>query len=317
MERIKLSQLEAFYWVATLGSFQAAAAQLRTTQPGISARIKLLEGTLGVQLFDRAARNARLTPKGRALVEQASRMLSLADQVRRDIGEPRAHSGMIRLGAADTVALTWLPRFLSRVRELYPKLDVEIQIDLTVNLARQLGAREIDLAFLAAPVAQADYVQVALCSFPLYWAAGAGYVRESGRLSPHELAEYPVITHTRGSHQWTTVLKWFRDAGAEPRRVSTSSSLASIIRLSAARLGISVQTPAVIARELALGELVLLPTTVALPQLDFFAVFPRSASSGAAQALTELAVTESAPARKPGGRIRKKVSKKITSYNWT
>jgi DNA-binding transcriptional LysR family regulator len=308
VERIKLSHLEAFYWVATLGSFQGAAAQLRTTQPGISARIKLLEGTLGVQLFDRAGRNARLTPKGRALVDYASRMLALAEELRHDIGDRDSHAGRMRLGVADTIALTWLPRFLARVQQAYPKLEVEVRIDLTVNLARSLSARDIDLAFVAAPVPEADSEQMPLCSFPLHWAAAAGLVKKAGRLTPRDLAQYPVITHTRGSHQWETVFKWFRDGGAEPRRVSTSSSLASIIRLTAAGVGVSVQTPSVIARELAIGELVLLPTSVPFPKLEFLAAFPRSAKAGAARALCELAAAEAR---------RKSVSKKISSYNWT
>jgi DNA-binding transcriptional LysR family regulator len=309
MERVKLSQLEAFYWVAALGSFQAAAAQLRTTQPGISARIKLLESTLGVPLFDRAARNARLTAKGHSLVDYASRMLKLAEDLRTEIGDQQTHAGRLRLGVADTVALTWLPRFLSRVRVQYPKLDIEVRIDLTVHLLKQLGAREVDLAFVAAEVPQAEYEQVPLCSYPMHWAAGAGLVRKKGRLSPRDLAQYPVITHTRGSHQWQTVMQWFREGGAEPRHVSTSSSLASIVRLTAAHLGISVQTPAVIGRELALGELVLLPTSAPLPTLEFFAAFPRSSPSAAARSLTEIAVAEA--------RSKKSLSKKITSYNWT
>jgi DNA-binding transcriptional LysR family regulator len=216
---------------------------------------------------------------------------------------------------ADTIALTWLPRFLSRVRVLYPKLDIEVRIDLTVHLLRQLGARDIDLAFVATAVPQAEYEQVPLCSYPMHWAAAAGLVRKKGRLSQRELAQYPVITHTRGSHQWETVLQWFREGGAEPRHVSTSSSLASIVRLTAAHLGISVQTPAVIARELALGELVLL-RTAPLPKLEFFAAFPRSSPSGAARSLTEVAVEE-AKARKQEAKSKKSVSKKITSYNWT
>jgi DNA-binding transcriptional LysR family regulator len=317
MERIKLSHLEAFYWVATLGSFQAAAAQLRTTQPGISARIKLLEGMLGVELFDRSGRSARPTPKGRALVDYASRMLALAEELRHDIGEADAHAGRVRLGAADTIALTWLPHFMSRVHKLYPKLEVELRIDMTNHLVRALSTREIDLAFIAAPVPEADYVQVPLCTLPLYWAAGAGLITKRRKLAPRDLVQYPLITHTRGSHQWERVFQWFRENGAEPKRVSTSSSLASIIRLTAARVGLSVQTPSVIARELALGELVLLPTTVAFPQMEFLAAYPRSANSAIARSLSELAAAEAAGAA--GGREtrRKNVSKRITSYNWT
>jgi len=292
MEKIKLSQLEAFYWVAKLGSFQNAASHLRTTQPGISARIKLLEAVLGVTLLDRTARNARLTAKGRALADYAERMLALARELRHDIGDRQALGGRVRLGVADTVALTWLPRFLSRVHALYPKLEIELEIELTIHLMRRLGAREIDLAFLAAPVSEVDYVQVPLCSYPLHWTAGSGFPLPAGALSPAQLAGFTVITHTRGSHQHETVLKWFHAAGAEPRRVSTSSSLASVIRLTAAGLGVSLQTPAVIARETAAGELVPVPTTVPVPDLHFYSAHHRSGAQDAARALSDLALAE-------------------------
>src|SRR5689334_12425765 len=120
MERLTLIQLETFYWVARLGGFQAAADRLNTTQPGVSTRIRHLEQTLGVPLFDRSGRSARLTPRGRDLVEYAQRMLGLADSIRQHIGDSSALVGRIRLGVADTAALTWLPDMLARGRAAFP-----------------------------------------------------------------------------------------------------------------------------------------------------------------------------------------------------
>jgi DNA-binding transcriptional LysR family regulator len=219
-------------------------------------------------------------------------MLALAREMRHDIGDRQTLTGRIRLGAADTVALTWLPRFLSRVDALYPKLEIELEIDLTIHLMRRLAAREIDLAFIAAPVSESDYIQAPLCSYPLHWTAGSEFPLRAGPLTPAQLAGFTVITHTRGSHQHETVLKWFHAAGAEPRRMSTSSSLASIIRLTAAGLGISLQTPAVIARECAAGELLIIPTTVPVPDLHFYSAHRRSGAPDAARALSELAAAE-------------------------
>ena len=54
-----LAQIEAFYWIARLGGFRAAAARFNLTQPTISLRIRGLEQALGLKLFERpAARRA-------------------------------------------------------------------------------------------------------------------------------------------------------------------------------------------------------------------------------------------------------------------
>lgn len=61
---IDFRNLEAFVSVATTGKFNLAAEILNTTQPAISARIALLENTLGARLFDRRPRRAELTVAG-------------------------------------------------------------------------------------------------------------------------------------------------------------------------------------------------------------------------------------------------------------
>ena len=74
---MRLEQIEAFFWVARLGSFHAAARHLRLAQPSVSARMRELERHLGAPLFDRTGRAARLTPKGRELLGYAQQILSL------------------------------------------------------------------------------------------------------------------------------------------------------------------------------------------------------------------------------------------------
>jgi DNA-binding transcriptional LysR family regulator len=62
---MNLRQVETFYWAAKLGSFSAAAERMNATQSTVSMRIQEIERDLGVALFDRVQRTARLTPKGR------------------------------------------------------------------------------------------------------------------------------------------------------------------------------------------------------------------------------------------------------------
>jgi DNA-binding transcriptional LysR family regulator len=289
VEQLNLVQVETFYWVAKLGSFQAAADRLHTTQPGVSTRIRQLEQTLGVELFDRSGRSARLTPKGRELVDYAQRLLGLADSIRLRIGDPSALAGRIRLGVADTAALTWLPELLARGRAAFPNLDVELEVNLTLNLLTQLGERQIDLAIVAGPVADPELTVVPLCRYVQRWVAAPRIIPDTLPLTPAQLAELPIITHTRGSHQHQMILRWFRKHDAEPRRISTCTSLATIVRLTVAGLGASIQTDTVIRREHDAGEIVPIATTTPVQPLEFSAVFPSAEGSIASRMLAELA----------------------------
>jgi LysR family transcriptional regulator, transcriptional activator of the allD operon len=69
--RIDLGALHTFVVVARLHSFSAAADFLSKTTSAISYRIKTLEDSVGVALFERSTRSVQLTPPGVFLLERA------------------------------------------------------------------------------------------------------------------------------------------------------------------------------------------------------------------------------------------------------
>ena len=98
MEMPTLRQLEYLVAVAEQGTFGAAAESVHVSQPAMSSQIAELEQKLGVTLFERDRRGARVTPEGEAIVTAARRVLDEAAQLvqlasdrrcRREIG--RAH----------------------------------------------------------------------------------------------------------------------------------------------------------------------------------------------------------------------------------
>jgi DNA-binding transcriptional LysR family regulator len=286
---MNFKQLETFYWVCRLGNFQAAADRVNATQPGVSSRIGDLEQALGVQLFDRSGRSARLTVRGRELLGYATRMLELSDEIRRRIGNRSAIAGLIRIGVADTIALTWLPELLTELARCFPELGVELEVDLSVNLLNLLREHKIDIAFLVGPVPGPDLTSEVLWRIPLRWMAHPSIDLPTGPVGAAELAPLPIISHTRGSHHHLMIERWFREQGESPERISSCNSLATIIRLVTARLGVSVLAPRTVERELAEGQLRVLHTMVPLPPNDFVAAYPQRALEPAAPEVALLA----------------------------
>lgn len=289
MERFSLKQIETFYCVARSGSFQSAAAQLNTTQPAISSRIRELEAMLGVQLFDRSGRHARLTARGRELVSYAQRMLALAADIRERIGKSEALIAVVRLGIVDTIALTWLPELLARLAERFPGVAVELEIDLSVNLLRLLSERHIDIAFLVGPVPGPHYTSEPLARVELAWMAGASLPLPPAPLSAAQLASVPIITHSRGSHQHVMIQQWFRGQGAEPRRLSFCSSLATIIQLTISGFGLSVLPVHAMTKQITAGELRIVDAGAPLPPNDFVTAYPVDARDAPVRLIAEMA----------------------------
>lgn len=73
--------------IATQGGFAAAARSLDLVPSALSYRVRQLEETLDVLLFDRRSRNAKLTPAGAELLREGRRMLAdvaaIAERVKR------------------------------------------------------------------------------------------------------------------------------------------------------------------------------------------------------------------------------------------
>ncbi len=75
-----LDAVRTFVAAADAGQFQHAAADLSITQQAVSKRVAALEKDLGVRLFTRSARGARLTIDGQAFLPHARDLLQAEER---------------------------------------------------------------------------------------------------------------------------------------------------------------------------------------------------------------------------------------------
>src|ERR1700754_5143663 len=185
--------IETFMWVATLGSFRGAAQRLNTTQPAISQRIAQLEREVGVRLLQRDRRMVLPTPSGRQMMVYAEKLIKLRSEMLTVIGDRSAMRGVMRLGVAETIVHTWLPRLVKSVNELYPNLSLEIEVDITPNLTARLLAQEIELAFVVGPLSASGVHNRVLADYPIGFLANPSLGIGSGPGTRAELARVPII----------------------------------------------------------------------------------------------------------------------------
>lgn len=284
-----LKQLETFYWVCRLQGFAAAAEHLHSTQSAVSMRIQDLEASLGVPLFDRSQRSARLTAKGQELIKYAEQLMTVATDIRHRIGDPRVLSGTVRLGVTELVAVTWLPKLVTAINENYPGIVLELDVDLTLNQLQKLQNGDLDVTLLPGPIAEPGLANAPLGTVEFAWMASPKLGVPRKKLTPRDLHAWPLLTLTRSSNLHKLLGAWFEESGATARRVDVCNSIGVLGALTMAGLGVSFLPLEHFGREVAGGRLQVLDLAPRLPDLEYFAVFEKRQIQPLSQAIAQLA----------------------------
>ncbi|UZF95776.1 LysR family transcriptional regulator [Bosea sp. NBC_00550] len=235
--RYTFGQAEAFYWVARLGGFRAAATHLNLAQPTVSLRVKELERILGGELFDRALYRPVPTTLGSAIYADVERMLAHADQVQRRSKDALPGRGLLRIGAADSFAALILPDLLAALAARHAALQVDVTVDFSTRLEQLLLDRSIDIAFLSQPRAHEGITIVPLWLIDLVWVIGKDLPFDGDVATPENLVDLPIFTNSSPSGLFTTIQMWFGTKGLKPHRMNTCNPLTVIARLANAGTG--------------------------------------------------------------------------------
>ena len=163
MVNFTLKQLRYFEALAQHGHFGRAADACAISQPALSMQIQEMEESVGSALFDRSARNVRLTGFGEEFAARAQDVLRAADA----LGELARASrdgfvGRLRLGVIPTVAPYLLPRIIADVTRSFPGLDLQVRETMTPRLLEELNHGRFDTAIVALPVTEPAFSEVAL-----------------------------------------------------------------------------------------------------------------------------------------------------------
>ncbi|MCL1479813.1 LysR family transcriptional regulator [Marinobacter sp. M3C] len=284
---MNIKSLETFFWIAKLGSFRATAKKLYASQPTISARIAGLENQLGIELFDRSGRKAVLTAKGRQVLSYAEQILQLHADLLETVASPDAIQGTIRLGVAETIAYTWLPELIERINETYPAINLELDVDISINLSEKLLKREIDIAFLIGEVKQEGFFNMPFYSYSLIWVVSPKLTLPPEPVSLSELAKIPIITYPRMSEPHTNIRTLINKMGSSTQ-IHSSSSLSTIIRMALDGIGVSALPKEIITRELATGQLREFKVEASIPDLVFNMAYCAAPGANVVRAVADL-----------------------------
>ncbi len=163
MTNLTLRQLRYFEALAHHGHFGRAAEACAISQPALSMQIKELEGSLGIMLFERRARQVWLTNFGEEFALRVSDILRSIDELD-DLTRASRDTlkGRLRIGVIPTIAPYLLPTILENLNRMNAGLDIHVRETLTPKLIQELAEGRLDTAIVALPVSETSFSEVAL-----------------------------------------------------------------------------------------------------------------------------------------------------------
>ena len=237
---MELFQLRYFLKVVELGSFTRAAQASSVSQPALSQAIQKLENELGQPVFERLGRQVELTDAGRMLLPRATQAVQLVDDARASITDD-GESGLIRVSAIPTIAPYLLPSLLGEFARDLPRVQFEVQEEVTDQVVKRLRHGETDVALLALPF-DATHLEVApLLEEELLLVLPAGHeLADRKRITLQTLREYPFILLDEAHCLSDNVISFCHRKAFQPITTGRFAQLATVLELVALGQGVSL-----------------------------------------------------------------------------
>ena len=195
---VNIELYRVFYTVAKCGSLTRAAEELFISQPAVSLAIKQLESQLGTSLFNRTHRGMELSAQGGKLIyKQVEEALALLDGAENKLIELKTTaSGVIRIGATDSIFSNILVDKIVAFNEKYPAVRVELITGTTPDTVAQLRENKCDIGFVNMPVEDKDihFIRTIAHLSDVFVASSARYAALRGKkVALKDLQEYPLM----------------------------------------------------------------------------------------------------------------------------
>lgn len=143
--------LRTFIEVQQTRHFGRAAENLFITQSAVSARIRQLEGELGVRLFMRDRNNIQLTTAGQKLLQHAEAIIAQWNRARLDVAVSDDSSQHIAMAAVPNLWEIFIPDWLQLARRKHGDIAITADDLSSESILRRVLDRSLDFGLLFEP----------------------------------------------------------------------------------------------------------------------------------------------------------------------
>lgn len=247
--------LECFIAVSETGSFTRAADKVARTQSAVSQQITKLESQIGKPLFTRS-RHLSLTAEGEILLTYAKKIVQLSRDAMDRFKHPELQ-GEVRFGLPEDFASVFLSDVLTEYASLHPRIMLNVECDLTLNLFSRFKKKQFDLVLVKMNKPEDFPNGMDVWSETLEWVGQKSLVNlDEDQPVPLVLSPQPCVYRARAIHSLEKIQrKW--------RIVFSSHSYAGTVAAVKAGMGITV-----LPRNMVPDDLQVIRRKKHLPNLD-------------------------------------------------
>ncbi|MEM9922184.1 MAG: LysR substrate-binding domain-containing protein [Cyanobacteria bacterium P01_D01_bin.50] len=241
MNQATLHQLRVFEAAARHGSFTRAAEELFLTQPTISMQIKQLTKSVGIPLFEQVGKRLYLTEAGRELFATCQEVFDTLAQFEMKVADLKGlKQGQLRL-AVITTAKYFIPRLLGSFCQLYPGIEISLQVTNHEGILERMTSNQDDLYIMSQIPEHLDINYEAFLENPLIVLAPVNHPLAGEKNIPiSRLANEAFIMREPGSGTRRAVQQLFDQNNVEVKVKLELGSNEAIKQAIAGGLGISV-----------------------------------------------------------------------------
>lgn len=227
---IRIAHLKLIVALDDYGQISAAASVLNISQPAASRMVSEIESILEANLYERLSRGVALTQFGKAFAGRARTILLELREAAREMSDLRSGAGgSVFIGAVTTPAVQIIIPAVRKVRAAYPRIQINLQVETSTELAKDLIASRLDFMLARIP----DDMNMRLFDAREVGVERACLVvrRQHPLAGKHsvslsDLVDFEWVMQPSGSLLNRTVERLFLAAGiALPDRIFSTSSL--------------------------------------------------------------------------------------------
>ena len=238
---MELRHLRYFTAVAQWKGYREASRHLYITQPSISEAVSDLETELGIKLFSRDGRVARLTPEGQVFYEEAMKTLAQAE---RSVATAKGEICRLGIGFIGFASYPFLSDLLRKYKTRHPGVALRLGENVPSGQDLAFDRGDIDIGFTRPPSADrsSSYESRLLFREPLVVALPKARKVKAKRIRIADLATERIVTFQRASSPevFDTIIRACNDNGFSPRLHSELNNMHSVLSTVEAGEGVAL-----------------------------------------------------------------------------
>jgi len=248
-----LNALRSFEAAARHLSFKEAAQELCVSLSAVSHQIKLLEGSLGVELFTRKARSVELTKVGQFYYPILREAFDKIADGTETLLAPQ-QSDVLTVQLYNTFAIRWLVPRLAEFQNRYPDINIRLS---TSQKDVDFSHEDVDACVMVGSQSDPNLNYTFLFSYEIFPVCSPSLLTSASPLStPEDLARHTILQVYPSSKDWYIWLNGVGVDGINPENGLQFDSYDHALATATQGIGVALGMQPYVSRDLASGLLV-------------------------------------------------------------